>query len=66
MRWDRDGRLPLLKVPTMVLNEPTGTIYPDMRPTAAVIPGGVYRDMPVGDPTQPAKARTIAAWLAEG
>ena len=66
MRWDRDSRLPLLKVPTMVLHEPAGAIYPDMQPTAAVIPGGVYRDMPPGDTTQPAKARTIAAWLAEG
>ncbi|MDA0368304.1 MAG: alpha/beta hydrolase [Proteobacteria bacterium] len=66
MRWPRDDRLPLLKVPTMVLHEPTGKIYPDMRPTAKVIPSGVFRDLPPGDTTQPAKARTIAAWLKEG
>jgi pimeloyl-ACP methyl ester carboxylesterase len=66
MRWDRDVRLPHLKVKTMVLQEPTGAIYPDMRPTAAVIPNCVFRDLPPGDTTQPAKARTIAAWLNEG
>jgi len=66
MRWDRDVRLPHLKVKTMVLHEPTGAIYPDMRPTAEVVPDCVYRELPPGDTTQPAKARTIAAWLNEG
>jgi pimeloyl-ACP methyl ester carboxylesterase len=66
MRWDRDVRLPELKVKTMVLHEPTGAIYPDMRPTAEVVPNCVYRELPPGDTTQPAKARTIAAWLNEG
>lgn len=65
MRWDRDARLPHLKVKTMVLHEPTGAIYPDMRPTAEVVPNCVYRELPPGDTTQPAKARTIAAWLNE-
>jgi len=66
MRWDRDVRLPELKVKTMVLHEPTGAIYPDMRPTAEVVPNCVYRELPPGDTTQPAKVRTIAAWLNEG
>ncbi|CAN0546223.1 unnamed protein product, partial [Laminaria digitata] len=66
MKWDRDVRLPHLKVETMVLHEPTGAIYPDMRPTAEVIPNCVYRELPPGDTTQPAKARTITAWLNEG
>jgi len=66
MKWDRDSRLPHLKVKTMVLHEPTGAIYPDMRPTAEVIPDCVYRELPPGDTTQPAKARTIMAWLNEG
>jgi pimeloyl-ACP methyl ester carboxylesterase len=65
MKWDRDSRLPHLKVKTMVLHEPTGAIYPDMRPTAEVIPNCVYRELPPGDTTQPAKARTITAWLNE-
>ena len=65
MKWDRDSRLPHLKVKTMVLHEPTGAIYPDMRPTAEVIPTCVYRELPPGDTTQPAKARTITAWLNE-
>lgn len=65
MKWDRDSRLPHLKVKTMVLHEPTGAIYPDMRPTAEVIPDCVYRELPPGDTTQPAKARTITAWLNE-
>lgn len=65
MKWDRDVRLPHLKVKTMVLHEPTGAIYPDMRPTAEVIPDCVYRELPPGDTTQPAKARAITAWLNE-
>lgn len=66
MKWDRDVRLPHLKVKTMVLHEPTGAIYPDMRPTAEVIPDCVFRELPPGDTTQPAKARAITAWLNEG
>ena len=65
MKWDRDVRLPHLKVKTMVLHEPAGAIYPDMRPTAEVIPDCVYRELPPGDTTQPAKARAITAWLNE-
>lgn len=64
-RWPRDDRLPLLKVPTMVLHDPAGIVFPDMRPTAGVIPGGVHRDLPPGDTRQSAKAKVIKAWLNE-
>jgi len=64
-KWDRDARLPHLKVKTMVLHEPEGSIYPDMRPTAKVIPDCGVIDLPPGDTRQVAKAAVMKAWLEE-
>ncbi len=62
-KWDRDARLPHLKVKTMVIHEPAGTIYPDMRPTAKVIKGAGVLDLPPGDTRQVAKAEVIKTYL---
>lgn len=62
-RYKRADRVPLLRVPTMVIDEPTHRTFPDTRPTAAIIPGGVVGELPPGDKSPRATAAVINRFL---
>ena len=62
-RWPRQERLALVKVPTVVLYQPDEAVFPDMRPTAAAIPGAALGALARGDMSPRAKAHVLRTWL---
>jgi pimeloyl-ACP methyl ester carboxylesterase len=62
-RYKRGERVPLLRVPTMVIDEPSHTVFPDTRGTAALIPGAVVGELPAKDKSPRATAAVINAFL---
>ncbi|MSO64725.1 MAG: alpha/beta fold hydrolase [Alphaproteobacteria bacterium] len=62
-RYKRGERVPLLRLPTMVIDEPGHTVFPDTSGTAALIPGGVVGELPPGDKSPHATAEVINRFL---
>ncbi len=61
-RWPREESLAMIRVPTTVFYQPDAEMFPDMRPTAALIPGAEVDSFPHGDLSPAAKAKLLNAW----